>query len=188
MEKEVGGTVSEEKSIVMASDTEVAEKLVDGTGRRWNRASYTRNLGIDTSYCKKDESTQRSRIEQARARVGRFAFLRGFGGQVAAVVRGGPMASMVWGACAQGATEATLMRARSVVGACSFGPLGGASLTLNFLVSHVRELDPVYAMTLGPLKQWAAMVWSGTAETMRKTLLECWLRCISGMLRIKGGE
>ena len=168
LEHGVGGTVSEEKSVIMGSSSEVVEKVLSGTGHRWSSTDSTRNLGIDTSYTTATAKTQGGRIAQAQARKGRFAFLRGFGGQVAAVVRAGPRASMVFGAGVQGATDAALTRIRSTVGACTFGPLGGSSLTLRYMTASVRDLDPVFAMTLGPLRAWAMAIWSGTAETLRK--------------------
>ena len=123
LEKSVGGTVSEEKSIVVGSSREVVSKIVRGTGQKFASAIATRNLGVDFSYVEASAKTQRGRIEQAQARIGRFTFLRGFGGQVAAVVRAGPMASMVFGGGVQGASTAALTRMRSTEGACAFGPL-----------------------------------------------------------------
>ena len=168
LETSVGSTVSDEKSVVIASSNEVAARIAEGTANRCTSTQATRNLGVDVSYLKASGTTQRSRIEQARARIGRFAFLRGFGGQVSAVVRAGPMASMVFGGGVQGASTAALNRMRSTVGACAFGPLGGSSLTLRFLTARTKELDPAFTMTLAPLKMWAMAVWSGNAEMLRK--------------------
>ena len=168
LEMSVGGTVSEEKSIVLGISQEVLSKIVRGTGQKFASALATRNLGVDFSYVKASEKTQKGRIEQAQARIGRFTFLRGFGGQVAAVVRAGPMASMAFGGGVQGVSAAALTRMRSTVGACVFGPLGGSSLTLRFLTARTRDLDPAFMMTLGPLKMWAMAVWSGNAEMLRK--------------------
>ena len=131
LETDVGGTVSEEKSIIIGSSEEVMTKLTEQTGSRWACADATRNLGVDVSYTGPSCATQRARTDAARAQVGRFAFLRGFGGQVAAVARGGPRASMVFGSGVQGATEAALARIRTTVGAFAVGPLGGANLTLR---------------------------------------------------------
>ena len=86
---------------------------------------------------------------------------------MAAVVRSGPMASMMFGTGVQGASDAAVMRMRAAVGACAFGALGGARLTLKFMLSNVRDLDPVYVVTLAPLKAWAVEVWSGQADTLR---------------------
>ena len=168
LENSVGGTVSEEKSVVIGSSREVVAKIVEGTGRKCSSATATRNLGVDFSYVQAAAKTQSNRIEQAKARVGRFAFLRSFGGQVAAVVRAGPLSSMVFGGGVQGASAAALARMRTTVGACAFGPLGGSSLTLRFLTARTRELDPAFAMTLAPLKMWAMAVWTGSAELLRK--------------------
>ena len=168
LETDVGGTVSEDKSVVLGCDEVVVEKVLEGTGRRWTQAVAARNLGIDTSYSAPSAMTQKDRIANARARAGRFGFLRGFGGQVAAVVRSGPMASMVFGTAAQGAYDAALMKMRSAVGACAFGALGGASLTMKFMLSEIRDLDPVFVVTLAPLKAWAVEVWAGQVDTQRK--------------------
>ena len=168
LETDVGGTVSEEKSIIIGSSEEVVTKLTEQTGSRWACADATRNLGVDVSYTGPSCATQRGRTDAARAQVGRFAFLRGFVGQVAAVVRGGIRASMVCGSGVQGATEAALARTRSTVGACAFGPLGGASLTLRFMTAGVRELDPAFDLTLLPLKAWATAIWDGKPDAIRK--------------------
>ena len=78
------------------------------------------------------------------------------------------MTSMIFGAGVQGASEAALTRIQSTVGSCAFGRLGGASLTLNFLLSGLRDFDPVFALTLAPLKAWATEIWTGKADVLRK--------------------
>ena len=127
-----------------------------------------RNLGVDTSYTKPTANTQSGRQQVAAARAGRFAFLRRHGGRVAGVARGGPRAAMVFGASVQGATNEMLRRIRSTTGACAFGPLGGASLTMKFMLSEAKCLDPVYDLTIKPLLAWAAGIWSGAADMKRR--------------------
>ena len=127
-----------------------------------------RNLGVDVSYVKRTSTTQQARQSAAALRTGRFAFLRRFGGKVAAVARGGPRASMVFGVGVQGCTDQMLSKVRSTTGACAFGPLGGASLTLRYMLSGIKHLDPAYDILLQPVKLWATAVWSGTADQARR--------------------
>ena len=68
----------------------------------------------------------------------------------------------------QGATQAGLQRIRSAVGACAFGPPGGASLTLRFIASGVQELDPVFDLSLRPLQAWATAIWEGRPWILRR--------------------
>ena len=127
-----------------------------------------RNLGVDTLYTQPTSATQRGRQTAAAARAGRFAFLRRHGGRVVGVARGGPRAAMVFGAAVQGATDEMLRRIRSTTGSCAFGPLGGASLTMRYMLSETRRLDPVFDLTLRPLQAWAVGIWSGAADMKRR--------------------
>ena len=164
LEGQIGATVSDDKTVIIGTSEQVVEKIREQTGHRWRGVDVVRNLGVDTSYTKATASTQRSRQAAAAARAGRFAFLRHHGGRVAGVARGGPRASMVFGAAVQGATDVMLKRIRTTTGACAFGPLGGASLTMKFMLSDARHLDPVFDLTLKPLQAWAAGIWGGAPD------------------------
>ena len=121
-----------------------------------------------THPCGPAEATQEARVQGARARAPRFSFLRKHGGAVAGVVRGGPKASVTFGAAVQGATNAALARMRTAVGACAFGNLGGSSLTLRFLISDAKDLDPAIDMTIRPLTAWAQAIWNAEPGLLRK--------------------
>ena len=168
LEGQIGATVSDDKTVVIGTSERVVEKVVLYTGGRWRGVNVVRNLGVDTSYTQPTSATQRSRQAAAAARAGRFAFLRRHGGRVAGVARGGPRAAMVFGAAVQGATDEMLRRIRSTTGSCAFGPLGGASLTMRFMLSETRRLDPVFDLTLRPLLAWAVGIWSGAPDMKRR--------------------
>ena len=168
LEGEVGGTISDDKTVIIGTSEEVVQAISSATGGRWSSAAAVRNLGVDVSYSTPAAATQRSRQAAAALRVGRFAFLRRHGGRVAAVARGGPRASMVFGAAVQGATDTMVDQIRSTTGACAFGQLGGSSLTLRFLLADVKQLDPIFDLTLRPLKAWATAVWCGAPAQQRR--------------------
>ena len=168
LEGQIGATVSDDKTVVIGTSEAVVERVVGCTGHRWRGVAEVRNLGVDTSYTRPAATTQQSRQLAAASRVGRFAFLRRHGGKVAGVARGGPRAAMVFGAAVQGATDAMVRRIRSTTGACAFGALGGASLTLKFMLSEARCLDPVFDLTLQPLRAWAVGIWEGAVDQRRR--------------------
>ena len=168
LEGQIGATVSDDKTVVIGTSEQVVGRVVEATGNRWRGVDVVRNLGVDTSYTRPTASTQRARQEAAAGRAGRFGFLRRHGGRVAGVARGGPRAAMVFGAAVQGATSDMLTRIRSTPGACAFGQLGGASLTMKFLLSEVRYMDLVFDLTLKPLQAWAVGIWSGAGDMKRR--------------------
>ena len=168
LEGDVGGTVSDSKTVLLASSEAVGTRLAHELENRWSPVCAARNLGVDFSYQVPSAATQAIRAAQAQARSGRFAFLRRFGGQVVGVVRAGPRASVVFGSRVQGASEAALAKMRTAVGACAFGPLGGASLTLQYVVAKAKQLDPVFDATLQPLLAWATACWEWSVDVIRR--------------------
>ena len=159
LEDDVGATISEEKTVILGTSDAVVDDIIAQTGARWAAARAVRNLGMDFSYVEAAACTQLTRVQTCQHRFSRFHVLRGAGGAVAAVARAGPRAAMCFGAGVQGISDGDLQRIRSTVGSCAFGPLGGASLTLKFMLAEVKELDPAYDLNLQPLRMWATAVW-----------------------------
>ena len=41
-------------------------------------------------------------------------------------------------------------------------------MTMKFMLSEAKCLDPVYDLTIKPLQAWAADIWSGAADMKRR--------------------
>ena len=72
LEGNIGGTISDAKTVVIGTSEDTINKIVELTGSRWKGQDEVRNLGVDVSYTQPASATQQARQAAAVTRVGRF--------------------------------------------------------------------------------------------------------------------
>ena len=87
LEDDIGGQISDDKTVILASTTALGDEIAEELSGRWSSVLATKNLGVDFSLAGASSAVQKHRMTSVKAKIGKMNFLKVQGGPSQLVAR-----------------------------------------------------------------------------------------------------